>query len=572
MNKTVNISLAGIAFNIDEDAYELLTRYLGKIKQYLGQTEGREEIIADVESRIAELFTERLKGREVVNYSDVEAIIAVMGAPEAYQFEADDDETRNNQTNFQYSGKKRFYRNPDDKILGGVSSGIAAYFAIDTVFIRLLFVLLAIFGGSGFLAYFILWVIIPEAKTTAQKLEMRGEPVNIANIEKSIKEELDQVKQRVENFASSPDMRNTGEKMKSGVQRFVSFFIDALQRLFTFIFKLIGVMLMVVSIIALLVVMGITADGTITINDVVFDANNYKPFVQSLLMEPWQFNLLLSSVVLLIILPFIWLLLLALRILFNYKMENKVVKNALLLLPLLGLILFIYSSVSIAREFKAEGSYSEIQSLPIAKNNTLYLKMNPLVLDAEDFPFVLDGEHMYFHFVELDIKKADADLLQLETTYASRGRTTVDAREHAAQTIYEVPYQDSILQLDGLFGLETGAKYRGQRIKMKLLVPVGTKLVLDETTLPILENITQAVGNKMRRDLVGHTFIMTQNGLLCEDCPTDAEALIDTTKNWEQNLEEALSESERALLEAERKMEEALEKIKEKRARMQEGK
>jgi hypothetical protein len=107
---------------------------------------------------------------------------------------------------------------------------------------------------------------------------------------------------------------------------------------------------------------------------------------------------------------------------------------------------------------------------------------------------------------------------------------------------------------------------------MTLRIPVGTKVVLDETALPILQRIPQAVGNKVRRELVGHTFIMTQNGLLCEDCPTDAEALADTTQYWGQNLEEALSESERALLEAERKMEEALEKIKEKRARMQEGK
>ena len=165
MKKTININLASFVFYIDEDAYETLQKYLNNIRTYLGNTEGREEIIGDIESRIAELFSEKQK--QVITLVEVNEIIEVMGQPEDYMTEEEFEETTFQQPN------KRLFRDPDNTVLGGVCSGVGHYFKIDAVWIRLIF-LAMLWSGLSILFYFVLWAIIPKAETTAQKLEMKG--------------------------------------------------------------------------------------------------------------------------------------------------------------------------------------------------------------------------------------------------------------------------------------------------------------------------------------------------------------------------------------------------------------
>lgn len=570
MNKTVNINLAGIIHHLDEDAFDLLTQYLKKIKQYLNGTQGSEEIVADVESRIAEIFSERLKGgREVVSKADVAAMIAIMGAPESYKFDDDGEAGSGNAFGPAQDfirGERKLYRNPDDKILGGVSGGIAAYFAIETVWIRLLFVVLTVISGSGILAYILLWIILPEAKTTAQKLQMRGDPVNIANIEKSIKEELGYVKKNVEEFASGPGMERTTKKMRTGVQGVVQFFVTALQRLFTFIFNVIGVLLMIFSVMALVVFLGLSTDGTFNVNEVVFSINDFKPFMQSVLLEPWQFNLIYSAVVLVIISPLIWILLLGLRILFNYRVENNYLKKSLFVLPAVGLALLIWTGVVIGRQFQAKGSFTEQVVFEANANNFTALKMNARADEDSDVPFVLDGDHVYFKFIKLDIRKAKNETRGLELQFNSRGRTTVEARENAAQVLYNYAFLDSVLVFERAFGLKDSAKFRGQTTRLTLYLPVGHKIFIDESSLPLLNDVEQAVGRKRRSELVGHTYVMTQNGLMCESCPfEEPQTEAAPSGTWEEELEAQLSDMEKDLLEAEQKLERQLEKIKQRR-------
>lgn len=195
MNKTVSINIGGQFFHIDEDAFQRLDNYINAIKQSIN-TEGKDEIIADIENRIAELFHERIQQPNgVIRNENVEQIISIMGQPEDYIIE---DEPRNQQDNYTYSdsstindkGPRKMYRNPDQKILGGVCSGIGHYFNVDPVWIRILFIVLVFFYGVSFLIYPILWIIIPKAVTPSQILEMKGIPVNINNIEKEVRESL----------------------------------------------------------------------------------------------------------------------------------------------------------------------------------------------------------------------------------------------------------------------------------------------------------------------------------------------------------------------------------------------
>ena len=204
MNKTININLGGIFFHIDEIAYQKMKRYLDAIRRSLSDDpQGRDEIIADIESRISELLSERIKdARQVVSESDIDEIIDIMGQPEDYMVDEElftDDSGKNYRKKTTY---KKLFRDGEDKFLGGVSSGIAHYFNVDVIWIRIAWLIAAFGFGFGFLGYIILWILLPEATTTAEKLQMEGEPVNISNIEKKIRAEFEEVSERVKGAAS----------------------------------------------------------------------------------------------------------------------------------------------------------------------------------------------------------------------------------------------------------------------------------------------------------------------------------------------------------------------------------
>ncbi|MCD8418102.1 PspC domain-containing protein [Tenacibaculum finnmarkense genomovar finnmarkense] len=177
MNKTININLGGFFFHIDEVAYQKLNYYLKAIANSLNDDpQGKNEIISDIEARISELLSEKITDvRQVINENDIEQIITIMGQPEDYSETQDtysDDYSSNYKT--EKGSVKKLFRDGDDKFLGGVCSGIAHYFNIDVIWIRLAFIILVASGFSP-LAYIILWVLLPEAKTTSEKLQMQGE-------------------------------------------------------------------------------------------------------------------------------------------------------------------------------------------------------------------------------------------------------------------------------------------------------------------------------------------------------------------------------------------------------------
>jgi phage shock protein PspC (stress-responsive transcriptional regulator) len=203
MNKTININLSGFFFHMDETAYLKLKRYLDAVSRSLSEDpQGKNEIIADIEARISELLSEKITDeRQVVNESDIEDIIAIMGQPEDYA----DAEEGYSQSSYSYKrnnvNRKKLFRDGEDKFLGGVCSGIGYYLNLDVIWVRIAFILLT---ASGFtpLIYIVLWILLPEATTTAEKLQMEGEPVNIDNIEKKIREEFTNTSEKIKNGAN----------------------------------------------------------------------------------------------------------------------------------------------------------------------------------------------------------------------------------------------------------------------------------------------------------------------------------------------------------------------------------
>ncbi len=198
MTKTISINLGGLLFHIDQKAFDTLQAYLESIeKQFRNEKEAR-EILDDIESRIAELLAERINRDEnLVSETLISDIIEIMGEPQDFIDEEDAEATQARPKSERKRSNKRMYRNPDDRILGGVCSGLGAYFNLDAWLFRSLFIIFTIFGFAGAIIYLILWLAIPEAQTTAQKLEMRGEPITIENIKNTVKEEFENVKKNM---------------------------------------------------------------------------------------------------------------------------------------------------------------------------------------------------------------------------------------------------------------------------------------------------------------------------------------------------------------------------------------
>ena len=190
MKTTVSINIGGLAFYIDEDAYVTLKKYFKRVKMHYVKEEGYEEIIADIESRVADLFKERTNDyKQVIVQTDVIEVIGIMGDPADFE-----DERRDDRTALVHTRHNRIYRDVDNRMIGGVCAGLAAYWSIDVIIMRVVFVLFAFVGGVSLFVYPILWIVLPPAITTAQKIEMKGEPVNVNNIKNAVKTEFDKVK------------------------------------------------------------------------------------------------------------------------------------------------------------------------------------------------------------------------------------------------------------------------------------------------------------------------------------------------------------------------------------------
>ncbi|WP_319482205.1 PspC domain-containing protein [uncultured Draconibacterium sp.] len=201
MKRTLTINISGTVFHIEEDAYEALQKYMVILKNYFGKDDDGKEIFADIEARIAEIFTEKSgKKNQAITLEWVEELIETLGTPENFSEEAGEEEPLAGQK----SRKRKLYRDPEQTVIAGVCGGLAAYFEMDPVVIRLIVVLLALFtSGAGILVYLLLWVIVPKAVTTTQRLEMKGEEVTIKNIEKFLKDEVNAVKESYKKMRKS---------------------------------------------------------------------------------------------------------------------------------------------------------------------------------------------------------------------------------------------------------------------------------------------------------------------------------------------------------------------------------
>ncbi|MFY0253059.1 PspC domain-containing protein [Chitinophaga sp. 30R24] len=481
MKKIININLSGRLIPIEDSAYEILNQYLDSLKKYFSKEEGGDEIVSDIEGRIAELFQDKLKkGAHCITDEDVIAIKASMGTPE--QFDEVSADTNQQQktadTDYIPRPRKRLYRDPDNKVLSGVCSGLGAYFNIDPVIFRIIFALLAIGGfGSGVLVYFILWIATPSANTTAEKLEMRGERVDLNNIRSTIQEELNNVKGQMKNVKE--DIRNfsqgRGRQVGNDIERFFVNLGTGLVQVLVAITKGFFYFFAVVMLICL-VVIGIV---------IAVSSAALFPIKDLFLGTPLQNILFWPALGLLIGIPIVALVIFIIRKLTGVKETSRYAGYTLTLLWLLGLAFAAIITVSMVKDFRRSTIVTASVDIKQPSQGKLIIKRIPGILsDNEDMSFFDDhlliaDDTTLINYVKVRLEKSPNDSFAVEIARFSRGRTIQQAREMANDIVFPLNQQDSVLYLPEGFALPLHAKYRGQYVRVTIKVPVGKNIEID---------------------------------------------------------------------------------------------
>ncbi|WP_411894440.1 PspC domain-containing protein [Winogradskyella sp. A2] len=520
MNKTVNINLAGIFFHIDEDAYLKLSRYLEAIKRSFTDSQGRSEIISDIEARIAELFSERIQNeKQVVGIKLVDEVITIMGQPEDYLVDDEifEDEPQPRQS---YSSRptKKLFRDTDNSYIGGVAAGLSHYFGIDTIWMRLLWILLTIgSGGTFILIYLIFWALVPEAFTTAEKLTMTGDPVNITNIEKKIKDGIDTVSEKVRNV----DLKKHGEKLKEGIDsvsdnisesvKNVDFqkqgnklksssqnFFDTLGTIIMFflkvIAKFIGVILIIIGISTLISL--IVAFFTVGITDAVhFPGMDFIDAANAANIPLWLMSMLIFFAV---GIPFFFVFYLGLKILVNnLKSIGNVAKFTLLGIWLMAIIGLFITGVKQATEHAFDAKFIVKEQLDVTANDTLKINM----ISDSNYDGYYYRRNNNYRLIEDDngrtIKSSDIRLVVRSTKDSlgsiviekqARGSSYEIARNRAENINYDFSLSNGKLDLGSYLTTDIENKFSDQEIMVILYVPEGAVIYADDNTYSFHRN------------------------------------------------------------------------------------
>ena len=523
MKKTFTINISGTVFHIEEDAYEVLQKYLVKLKNHFGTEEEGKEILADIEARIAEIFTEKsTEDKNVITLAGVEVVIETMGTPEDFvEEEGEEDEVYISST----KRKRRLYRDPEHRVVGGVCGGLGAYFNMDPVIMRIIFVVLLLVTSivPALLAYLVLWIAVPKAATTAQRLEMRGQEATVKNIEKSIREEVKEVKESYKKFKES-DTYAKGKKKVEGAG-------EVTYNVFKLLLKtavvIIGVILILSGFFGLLGLISSFAIGHSFVEGwpLVWGPEINFPEFLNYLVEPGTVKLGIITVGFLAGIPLLAMLYVGSKLVFSYKSNNTAIGLSMVGVWLIALITLFVVSANQLGNFKNQGSAVESNTIDCDSCQTLYLELaedkykgyavqgwdlNKLkVVEAEGGRVILGNPR-------LDVERASGNSFVVTVKKSSRGRTRETARNHASDLIYRFQQQDSVLLFEPWFFLNEGDKWRDQEVQITVKVPEGGAIFLNEDMVDIIYDI-ENITNTWDGDMVGKYWEMKPEGLTMKE-------------------------------------------------------
>ncbi|MFN8282027.1 MAG: PspC domain-containing protein [Chitinophagales bacterium] len=497
MNKTFTINLANQIFNINDDAYETLLAYFGSLDKFYANEEGKDEIISDIKDRFAELFLAKGKNH-IITKEDADLVIGMMGKPQEFDEEKNEQQQQTAEQNYSSTTVntgnnvktgKRLYRDTDEPIIAGVASGLSAYFGIDDpIWIRIAFIIFTVVGfGSPVLVYIILWIIMPEAQTSAQKLEMKGEPINLSNIEKTIKDETDKVQNNLKNN-------------KGALAQIIGFLGLLVKYFFKFLLY-IGIFIIGVVVLGLLIALFATTFGagigllfgTPLASKYFFDSNSYA----------WLISI---GAILVSIIPFI---LVITGIVHLVSKTSKPFKKQLVL-PLFGLFMFGLLLLNIAYQ-NGKSLIQEhkkvTQHVPInytSSLDTIQLAIAYTDKSEDDLNFSFNSFGSFLKFVsndhelripvDIEIYPSNSDSLVILKEFSAQGKNEKEALINASAITHTISQVNNKFIIDPFLEFNSAKnKFRNQKLTIKVFVPEGKVIrwnekvedFMDEDKLPI---------------------------------------------------------------------------------------
>lgn len=548
MNKILNINLGGYALTIDDDAYEYLSAYLDSIRRRFSESEGRDEIIGDIEARIGELISQSMGTRTIVMLPDAEAAVAVMGKPEDFGGE-ESTASSSGAGSSKKSGKatvrtgKRLFRDEEDAVVAGVCSGLSAYFGIqDPVWMRLIFVLLA-FASFGFWApaYVLIWILVAPAKTAADRLAMRGEQVNMDNIAREVEEGFDRLGKKVNEFST-----DATKKGSSSAQNVMSTGVTAIGQAFGLVLRFLAKFAALIAIlIGISIFLGLGAGWIGSIIALMVGA----PYVEyfSPFSSGWTWFGILNLFFLLGI-PAIALVLFFSRLLFKTRTPswvNGTLTGLFILSVITGFAMLPFG----IKEYSQSGSISKEIDLSELRTDTLRVEAVADLLGGRyhnhnDFNFDEDGIRINEEGMEmrcpLEIRVNPSRDGQYHCTQIikSQGSSSLAAQENANRVGYSAGFSGNALRVPTAYKVAKGEKWRGQRVRINIEVPVGKSITFDEAIHEYagadLDEYDDVNDNNYISRRPGKVFRMGNKGLVCTDCPNMGDKDYRSDRSYER--------------------------------------
>lgn len=563
MNKILNINLGGYAITIDDDAYEYLNAYLDSLRKRFSESEGRDEIVHDIESRLGEIISQSMGNRSIVMLPDVEAAVEIMGKPEDFGGEASSSGSGSGSSTGSSSSSrkkssgstvrtgKRLFRDEEDAVVGGVCSGLSAYFGMhDPVWMRLIFVLLT-FLSAGFWipAYILLWVLVPPAKTAADRLAMRGEPINVDNIAKEIEDSFERISNEFGSQKKSGDGkdRSFSNAMSSGV--------SVLGQMFGFVVRFVAKFgLLIAAIVAFGLFIALAVSWVAGIWGLFAAApfvDYFSPFSSGM---TW---LGFANVFFLFGIPVLGLSLMFAKALFKMRTPAWLSTGLTLFWVINVISAFALLAIG-AKNYRSGGTSTKSIELSGLRSDTLRvegIRTNPngesfWWFDDED-EFVVFGDKQFEinGLVEIRVRKSDDGTFKCTQVTRSRGSSSRDAVSNADRIEFPLTFEGNTLRVPVAFGIPNGQKWRGQHVRLNIDVPVGKSIVFDEkiyrhsaADMEVYSNDNEG-GNYISRS-PEKIFRMTAGGLICASCPQFGDRDYSSDEYYEHFILEGNFETE----------------------------
>ena len=492
MKKTLQIHIGGRHFHMDEDGYNKLSHYLESLKSHFARDgEEGKEIVEDIEQRIAELLDGKLTpGKEVISFADVQDVIGILGNVEDFVY--NDKSTASGEDDYHDRREyRRFYRDGENYYLGGVASGLGEYFDIDPLWIRLAFVALVFLKGLGILIYAILWIVVPKARSTAERLQMKGRPVNLSTIKESVNAEFEK-KADTDKYGRSMAAENARNALEN-VMRAIGLVFVAL---FKFFIGAIGIFFLIIGSVFLagliLLLLGVTnVFGHIQVWNGID-----LPNLSHMFSSAGNYHVVIICLVILVLIPIVALIYGGIKILFNVRTKHPVLRAFTLTAWILALILFVTLIIANSSNYAvgATGTQTEIidtrhhpRIYIDARNNIENKSMTEYWVFGYRFNYSKWDESIYSK-ARLSITSSEDDNMHLSVNRHVKNVGMKESDRYIERVEYQWNQEDSAIYLNEYFSTDGEDFWLFSDLDLNLRVPKDQAIAISPAVCEMIES------------------------------------------------------------------------------------